>query len=345
MYIVQQWLTVLLLVCTLRVLSSPVASSNSKMLSPMGKHPMDMTQKIANLSIGGIPADFKLLLLMGPNRPFHLPNKAYYYSAIEAVEKLALEDWDGVMGNREFESTKYRQLRITTNTRYGSIPRKYVIWGLVLSCGLMDQVTGFGGVFFEVQWQGREVGGLAYTLIQNPLPLHFNSENLSNTTEETEQNRVVSSNHRNATYSTALSDKTTSQTGLTVPSNAVSVKATFERYGGALNEAAVYLTVLMALVHAAGNPEQRRVNRLWRSETDEYHAEIITNQQPPSRSQPPYYTFETLIRSLALYAKYFVAENKLYETTMLTWVGNVVIGVSVLRKIRTGSDQAEVSTA
>ena len=345
MYIVQQWLLVLSLAFTVPVSSSPTATNNSNLLNPTNMNRIEMTQKIANLSAGGIPSDFKLQLLMGPHRPFHLPNKAYFYSAIRALELLALEDWDGVTGKRDFETTKYPDLRILTNTRYETIPRKYVIWALFLSCGVMKEVYGFGSVFFEMKWQEREVGGIAFDLMRKPPRPHLLSGDFSNTTEVTEQSRVVSSDHRNVTYSSALSDVSTSQTGLTVPSNAGIVSAIFIQHGGYLHETNIYMMILMALVDAAKEPNQHRIDRLWRSSFDDYHTELYTIQEPPSRSQRPYYTFGVLIRSLALYAEYFVTENKFLETGMMTMVDEVPVATTLLRRERTASDQNEVSTA
>ena len=346
MYIVQKWLLVVFLACTLCVSTSPVATDNWISLSNTNKIPIDVNQRITNLSgIPGIPTDFKLQRQWGPILPVHLPNKAYFYSAIRAAEILALEDWDGVMGNRDFETTKYPQLRITTNTRYGTIPRKYVIWGLLVSCGLMDRVSGFGWVFFDVQWQGREVGGIAFTLTRNPAPPQLDSESPSNTTEETEQNRFVSSDHSNITYSTALSDTSTSQTGLTVPSIAGIVSATFKRHGGPLDEENIYMIILLALVQAAEQPNGRRITSFRHSEFDDYDTEMYTNQQPPNRSARPYYTFEVLIKTLALCAQYMNTENRLYETGMMSMVDGDPVGLSLLRHVRTESDQGEISTA
>ena len=340
----QQWLLVLFLACTLPVSSSPVAITNSLSLGPNHGDPIQMTQKIANLSMDGIPMDFKLLLSMGPLQPGLLPKQAYYYGAIKAAEILALEDFDGVTGKRVFTTTKYPQLRVETSTspEIPHIPRKYVIWGLMLSCGLMDQVSGFGMVFYTLQWKGREVGGLAYTIVNQP---QLSSESRSNITEETEDTDVVLSNSYTATYSATLSGNSTSQSGLTVPSNSGLVSATFMRHGGPLKEDNIFMCILMALASAAKMPNHQRITNFWYSKMDDYDSEIVTNQQPPSRSQRPYYTFESFIKSMGLYGSYFVTEERFFETAMMTMVDDVPIAITVLRHVRTELDHAEVSTA
>lgn len=73
-----------------------------------------------------------------------LPERAYYYAAIMAMKGVALGDFTGVMRTQDFRTTRFPQLAVTMNTHFETVPRNYVVWGLLLACSIMEQRTGFG---------------------------------------------------------------------------------------------------------------------------------------------------------------------------------------------------------
>lgn len=264
-----------------------------------------------------------------------LPRRAYYYAAIMAMKELALEDFNGVMRDQHFRTTRFPQLNVSMNTHYETVPRKYVVWGLFLACAIMEEGTGFGWNFFSLQWQGREVAGLAFSpLLPTPQP----SDGGPDGTKTTTPNQVSSIDESKVTNSTATLGTTASQTDSPGASNDDTVAVTLQHIGGPLRDIDVYMELLDAMAHAAPNPPDRRITRVWTSEFDDCHATFSTNQVPATRSEPPHYTFRVLIESLALAAEHIVEENQYYEFGMLIKVNDVAIASALLihKRVETG---------
>lgn len=256
-----------------------------------------------------------------------LPDRAYYYAAIMALKEVALEDFNGVARNQNFHNTRFPGLVVMMNTHYDTVPRKYVVWGLLLACGLMEQAIGFGHLFFSLQWRGREVAGLAFSPARSTFQI---SDGRPNGTETTTPNEVPSIDDVQVTNSTATPGTTASETVSTGASNADTLSVTIERHGSLLRASDVYMELLFALAHAAPKPSNTRITRVWKSEMDDYHTTFSTNQVPATRSEPPYYTFRVLIESLALAADHVVQENQYYEFDMLIKVNDVAIASALL---------------
>lgn len=75
----------------------------------------DITHTITNLSEIHIPKDFTLDLQF--QFPSHQPPEAYFYNAIMALKKVALEDINGVMTAEHFDTDRFPDMPIKPNTR------------------------------------------------------------------------------------------------------------------------------------------------------------------------------------------------------------------------------------
>ena len=293
-------------------------------------NPTDI-QQITNLGAAGIPLDFKLEHQFGPIQ-IGVPPQAYYYSAIKAMKELALEDYNGVIRGETWRTDRFPRLIIEMNTHHATIPRKYVIWGLFLACATMETVTGFGLNFFSMQWQGREVGGLAFSPIHSPSPLFGY---LANSTSNQASSQDVVVTDRPSTVVTS-SNQTDS-----LQADAVSV--VIAHHGGPLSMFDVMNNIEIAILTAARETLNDRITHVWTAEEDALHTTFSTNQaQSPARSVPPFYTFKVLIESLALAAEQLVAANQYYELAMVVKVDGVAVGSSFLIHKRFMADVSKV---
>lgn len=283
---------------------------------------------VARLSQIPIPRDFKLMPQF--NLPSHIPTDAYYYNIIVALATVALHDFDGVMAEDRFRTERFPQLPILINTPPPGrpIPTKYAVWGLVLAIVFLLNLTGFNTVFFSLQWQGIEVGGIG---MGDALIISQFLEARSNGTDKTTKNLAMSNPpDSNITDSTTALKELFRGINPKVPSNEDNLSVDFDYYGQELQKEAVFMAIISALSEAAVKPAEDKVTGTFTSFFDDEHAQFTTRETTPARIRPPYYTYKWLIASLVRAVDHFVRNNVYRQLKMNLKLNNVAFAKSVL---------------
>ena len=311
------------------VLSSPLAVSNPLSLSS-GSFNLTVPVGYPTVSLSQIriPTDFKLEPQF--TNPNHQPKEAYYYNIIVALASVAIKDFDGVVTEQVYTTDRFPRLPVFFNTPppSGPIPTRYAVWALTLAPVFLDVVIGFKTVFFSLQWLGEEVGGLA---LGDSRSISRFLESHSNETDKMTHNLAMSAAPiEAATPGIVALEELVEATNLTAPSNADRLNIEFEYYGQTLLKQSIFLAIISALSDVAVKAHQDKVIGKFSSFFDDEHALFTTEAIEPARTSPPYYTYGTMIGTLALAADYLVQHRDYHELKMKIKVNDIVVANAAL---------------
>ena len=289
MYKLRQGFPVLFFTWTQWVSSSPLTVSNPSSLVSTTANLTHNLLTVANLSQIAVPQDFKI----EPNflRISGQPTEAYFYNIISALKEVALEHFHGDTPPTVFRTTRFPMVDIQLTGQ--QLQARFVVWGLLLAIFWMNNFPFlFNTAFFRLEWQGVTVGGLLFGPTQP-----------DNTPKQLTTDALI------------VND-----------TSAVSVN--FTPYGRELDQVDMFMAIISALSEAAVKPANERVAGIFNSFFDHYHCQITSTGVMPTRTDPPYYTFETLIQSLWLATEYIVTNNQKWQLRMLVKVNNVPVAQS-----------------
>lgn len=267
--------------------------------SPLVK-PLSSSKDFTNLTtpVASIPSDFETHPQF--RFPFGFPPEACYVNMIAALREAALADFDQEMRVANYRTTKFPQPIITIRSpAMEPIPRKFVVWGLLLTAFYMRLHRAFQLSFFSLHWKGEEAGGIG---IGSP---------------------------PRAT-GTMISDLST------VPSNR-DIAVDYEFFGAqTLGKDAVFMTIISALSEAAPPPADTRIQETW---INFLHTEncLFTVVPTEAARTTMMFTYQDLIQTLSKAADFFSDSNRYQQLSMhITFAGTKIAQAAFVHKPSSG---------
>lgn len=254
-------------------------------------------------------------------------------NSVNAALELALEDYEGPIFETVFKLDAHPQVEIAfvPDEEGGSVPRKFVIWGLNIGIDLMIADRNFQAAVFILSYRGRGVACIKFT---EAGASSFNSTDMTKTTEGDIQ---ISSPLSNLTKVLPQAPKDAATTSAN-PQNDPRLEIAFQLTGSVVT---IYEIFFMALDMLRDIAFSRRTARLADGATLIKAANLIisTRQTDPPRTaqDPPFFQVEWFMRALARTPAYMLDQRNFKEVEMVLFVEEVKVGEVSVRRPGTGS--------
>lgn len=259
-------------------------------------------------------------------------------NSVNAALELALEDYEGPMFQTVFRLDAYPQVEIAVipDEEGGSVPRKYVVWGLNIGIHLMITNLNFQAAAFILSYRGHGVACIEYKVTGAP---GFKSTNIANATEG--GNRTLSLSE----LTNWLPQASTSAHSTSVdPINDPRLEVSFQLTGSVVT---VYEVFLMALDMLREIAPFKRTARLGDGATLITAANLVvsTRQTDPPRTaqNPPYFQVQWLMKALAQTPTYMLEQANFREVDMVLSVNEVKVGEISAQRPRNGNGLSPAS--
>ncbi|KAL8898892.1 MAG: hypothetical protein Q9207_006478, partial [Kuettlingeria erythrocarpa] len=227
------------------------------------------TLSVSTLSAVPIPEDFKVELLA--TQAIRYPSGACYLNTVHALEEIALDEFEGLMPRFRFTSPKYPGVIVTAIPPDNSdlMERRVVVWGMFLAVRHMALQKAFQPTLFQLKWSDQDVGRIEYSrptrLISRPRGQQQQQQrrrrrrqqmNETDNISMLERPGAVDIHDKNGDDGTVGSSLQVVPAAANDNDNDDHLLIHFRYFGRSppMAKADVFLTVLAALVQAAGPP-------------------------------------------------------------------------------------------
>ncbi|KAL8645348.1 MAG: hypothetical protein Q9226_007348 [Calogaya cf. arnoldii] len=317
MNIFSQWLPVLFFAWARLTTSIPV-SANERALSIFpGVGPSISMLPRTNLSQIEIPQDFKIAPRFGLPGP---PQEGFFYNTIIALKEIALGEYNGIMPLQTFASRRFPEpnIHFYGNSHVPGIPRRYLIWGLMISIWNMLFTSDFRSSLVLLYYRDVEVGGILFgpqTTI--PSPLRPPARKGISTPER----QLLTSNPSNNSHSKSNNITTT-------PLSTNRVTVLINPFGNPFTPNNLYMGIISALSEAAIYPSTDRLQEPFSSHFDTFPCYFVTRPVMPPRRTPPIYEWRHLIQALPQVMEYMIGVQVFRESSLEIKVDGVTVGLA-----------------
>ncbi|KAL8849454.1 MAG: hypothetical protein Q9221_005536 [Calogaya cf. arnoldii] len=274
-----------------------------------------------NLSQIKIPQDFTIAPQFGlPGSP----QEGFFYNTIIALKEIALGEYNGIMPLQIFSSPRFPEPMIHF---YGlgaiaGIPRRYLIWGLMISIWQMLFTSDFRSALVILYFRGVEVGGILFgpqaTITRLPRPPA--RKGIS-----TPERQLLTSNPSN---SAAANSRYKSNNITNTPLSTNRVTVLIDPFGNPFTPSSLYMCIISALSEAAIYPSTDRIQEPFTSHFDTFPCYFITRPVMPPRRTPPIYEWRHLIQALPQVMEYMVDKGVFRESTVSIKVDGITVGLA-----------------
>ncbi|KAL8994571.1 MAG: hypothetical protein Q9169_005489, partial [Polycauliona sp. 2 TL-2023] len=256
--IFSQWLPILVFACTRLAASTPLTVKEEVPSSFPAISPFISIPSRTQLSQVDIPEDFTIYPRFAASGS---PPESYFYNAIIALKDVALGDYEQIMPIQRTATRRFPQPVIQFYGIGAGMPRKYLVWGLVMSVWNMLYTSNFKDALVLLYDRGREVGGILYgpQEIQNRLLSQRKGDPV--TTRKLLSTLSISSN---STGGSQFNQNNITSTPLMTNRVAVLINP----FGDPIPANNIYMTIISVLSEAAVHPSTDRIQEAFTSHFD-----------------------------------------------------------------------------
>ncbi|KAL8674778.1 MAG: hypothetical protein Q9168_000862 [Polycauliona sp. 1 TL-2023] len=321
----QHWFPILIFAWTRLAASAPLDANGRALPSSQGVGPSILVPTRTDLSQIDIPEGFTIQLRYGLPGP---PPECYFYNTIIALEGVALGDYDGFMPLQHTSTHRFPTPVIQFYGMGMGVPRKYLVWGFVMSIWKMLYTSTFKYCLVILYYHGVEVGGILYGP-QEDIPsslLHRPAK--EENTQTTTPNLLSAASDPSITTTTSNSSQSDLKniTSIRVAANRVTVA--INPFGDPIPPNNIYMTIISALSEAAIHPSTDRLQEPFSSQFSNMPCHFVTRPIMPARRTSPIYEWGHLIQALPQVMEYMIARPSFRESSMSIKFDGVTVGLA-----------------
>ena len=271
--------------------------------------------------------------------PVPLNRTSCYLSAVEIVQTLALDNYDGDMDVQVFHYRAYPDVTVTfipTKT-LGLMKRSYALFGFVDSTNYMIQYDYFGAMLMELQFRSSLVGWIKFEKTeQHSVTATESKTNVSQNLETT--NDVLLNPNGTSNLATASDD-----VDLSDPSNA-RFKVLIDFVGGPLPLVGIMVAVLAVMSEAGEHSRTEHLEDRWRIQLTLWDVRVVVDRfggQP--WTTPPFFDYEWLIKAMVRIPKFMYSQRMFNEARMVLELDGLPIGYVEIQRSVSGEQIASTS--
>ncbi|KAL8771741.1 MAG: hypothetical protein Q9209_002932 [Squamulea sp. 1 TL-2023] len=283
-----------------------LATSNSVKPSSQRINPSIPMPSHPKLSQINIPKDFRVVptsvASQGPSE------EAFFYNTIIALKELALGDYNGNMPVQSFASMRFPEPAIQFYGMDTVIPRKYIIWGLLISIYNMVSTADFRTRLVVLYYLNVEVGGITFgrpTTVNGLLHRHAMKGGTKLTGQPFNENHTA-----------------------TTPLAANRVTIDLTPFGSIIKPSNLFMTIISALSEAAPHFATTPLDGPFTSQFQTFPCRLATRPIQPPRRTPPVYEWRHLVHALGQVTEFVVGKVVSMEMTMSINVDGTTVGLA-----------------